>query len=131
MQTINQNNFLEIVFDFDKTVKFKDFVNTAIEKIAQNQSNRILIIVKNRKWYKSFNKSGFADYAISVKIPQNAKVALVLDNATNLTTTIKNQICKFSRQVQFVFQKFSFGQIDQKGFVDRESAISWLLEKKR
>lgn len=131
MQTINQNDFLEIIFDFDKNIKFKDFINSAIEKIAQNQSNKILIIVKNRKWYKSFNKSGFADYVVSVKIPQNAKVALVLDNATNLSTTIKNQICKFSRQVQFVFQKFSFGQIDQKGFVDRQSAISWLLDKNR
>jgi hypothetical protein len=127
MQTIDQQSFLEIVFDFDKNVKFKDFVNTAIEKIAQNQSNRILIIVKNRKWYKSFNKSGFADYAVSVKIPQNAKVALVLYNATNLTTTIKNKICKFSRQLQFVFQKFSFDKIEQKGFVSRDKAIEWLV----
>lgn len=127
MQTINQNNFLEIIFDFDKNANFRDFVDAAIEQILLNQSSRILIIVKNRKWYKSFNKSGFADYAVSVKIPQNAKVALVLENATNLSTTIKNQICKFSRQVQFIFQKFSFDKIDQKGFIERDKAIQWLL----
>lgn len=127
MQTINQNDFLEIIFDFDKNANFRDFVDAAIQQISLNESNKILIMVKNRKWYKSFNKSGFADYAVSVKIPQNAKVALVLENATNLSTTIKNQICKFSRQVQFIFQKFSFDKIDQKGFVKRENAINWLL----
>ncbi|MDA0910248.1 MAG: hypothetical protein O2809_01635 [Proteobacteria bacterium] len=127
MQTINQNNFLEIIFDFDKNANFRDFVDAAIQQISLNQSNRILIMVKNRKWYKSFNKNSFADYAVSVKIPQNAKVALVLENATNLTTTIKNQICKFSRQVQFIFQKFSFDKIDQKGFIERDKAIQWLL----
>ncbi len=127
MQTINQKNFLEIIFDFDKNANFRDFVDSTIQKISLNQSNKILIIVKNRKWYKSFNRSGFADYVVSVKIPQNAKVALVLDNATNISTTIKNQICKFSRQVQFVFQRFSFDKIDQKGFAERDKAIKWLL----
>jgi hypothetical protein len=84
-------------------------------------------MVKSRKWYKSFNKNSFADYAVSVKIPQDAKVALVLENETNLSSTIKNQICKFSRQVQFIFQKFSFDKIDQKGFAERDKAIKWLL----
>ncbi|WP_203249717.1 hypothetical protein [Cysteiniphilum marinum] len=127
MQTINQNNFLEIIFDFEKNANFRDFVDAAIQQISQNQSNKILVMVKNRKWYKSFNKSGFADYAVSVKIPQNTKVALVLENTTNLSTTIKNQICKFSRQVQFIFQRFSFDKIDQKGFICRQNAINWLL----